>query len=210
MTNVLLIVFTISLLYLGIATRLLTYIRIFAFQGLLLFGVSFIELTQITTLNLIFILLETIIFKTIVVPLFMNYVIKKNKITRDSEPYLPSFISLIIITTIIIITFILSNAINASHISKIYFVVALSALFAGLYIIITRRKIITHVMGFLIVENGVFLFYPLAVGNKMPMLLNTGILLDFFLSFPVLGIFVNKIKDVFKEPDMQTLSQLRD
>lgn len=209
MTNVLLIVFTISLLYLGIATRLLTYIRIFAFQGLLLFGVSFIELTEITTLNLIFILLETIIFKTIVVPLFMNYVIKKNKITRDSEPYLPSFISLIIITTIIIITFILSNAINASHISKIYFVVALSALFTGLYIIITRRKIITHVMGFLIVENGVFIL-SLAVGNKMPMLLNTGILLDFFLSVLVLGIFVNKIKDVFKEPDMQTLSQLRD
>ena len=53
MTNVLLIIFTISLLYLGIASRLLTYIRIFAFQGLLLFGVSFIELTQITTLNLI-------------------------------------------------------------------------------------------------------------------------------------------------------------
>jgi len=209
MTNVLLIVFTISLLYLGIATRLLTYIRIFAFQGLLLFGVSFIELTHITTLNLIFILLETIVFKTIAVPLFMSYVIKKNKITRDTEPYLPSFISLIIITIIIIITFILSNAINASQISKIYFVVAHSALFVGLYIIISRRKIITHVMGFLIVENGVFIL-SLAIGNKMPMLLNTGILLDFFLSFLVLGIFVNKIKDVFKEPDMQTLSQLRD
>ena len=209
MTNVLLIVFTISLLYLGIATRLLTYIRIFAFQGLLLFGVSFIELTHITTLNLIFILFETIVFKTIAVPLFMSYVIKKNKITRDTEPYLPSFISLIIITIIIIITFILSNAINASQISKIYFVVAHSALFVGLYIIISRRKIITHVMGFLIVENGVFIL-SLAIGNKMPMLLNTGILLDFFLSFLVLGIFVNKIKDVFKEPDMQTLSQLRD
>ena len=64
-------------------------------------------------------------------------------------------------------------------------------------------------MGFLIVENDVFIL-SLAVGNKMPMLLNTGILLDFFLSFLVLGIFVNKIKDVFKEPDMQTLSQLRD
>lgn len=209
MTNVLLIVFTISLLYLGIATRLLTYIRIFAFQGFLLFGVSYLELTQITTLNLIFILLETIIFKTIAVPAFMNYVIRKNKITRDSEPYLPSFISLIIITNIITITFVLSDAIEASQISKFYFVVALSALFVGLYIIITRRKIITHVMGFLIVENGVFVL-SLAVGNKMPMLLNTGILLDFFLSFLVLGIFVNKLKDVFKEPDMKTLSQLRD
>ena len=209
MTNVLLIVFTISLLYLGIATRLLTYIRIFAFQGILLFGVSYLELTEITTLNLVFILLETIVFKTFAVPIFMNYVIKKNKITRDSEPYLSNFISLIIITTIIIITFILSNTIDSSHISKIYFVVALSALFTGLYFIISRKKIITHVMGFLVVENGVFIL-SLAIGNKMPMLLNTGILLDFFLSFLVLGIFVNKIKDVFKEPDVHTLSQLRD
>ena len=209
MTNVLLIVFTISLLYLGIASRLLTYIRIFAFQGILLFGVSYLELTEITTLNLVFILLETIVFKTFAVPIFMNYVIKKNKITRDSEPYLSNFISLIIITTIIIITFILSNTIDSSHISKIYFVVALSALFTGLYFIISRKKIITHVMGFLVVENGVFIL-SLAVGNKMPMLLNTGILLDFFLSFLVLGIFVNKIKDVFKEPDVHTLSQLRD
>src|SRR6185295_7341563 len=157
MTNVLLIIFTISLLYLGIANRLLTYSRIFAFQGLLLFGVSFLELTQITTVNLIFILLETIVFKTIAVPYFMNYVIRKNKITRDSEPYLPSFISLIIVTSIIIVTFLLSNAIASSQISKIYFIVALSALFTGLYIVITRRKIITHVMGFLIIENGVFI-----------------------------------------------------
>jgi hydrogenase-4 component E len=209
MTNVLLIIFTISLLYLGIANRLLTYVRIFAFQGLLLFGVSYIELTQITTLNLIFILFETIVFKTIAVPVFMSYVIRKNKITRDTEPYLPNFISLIIITGIIIVTFILSNTIGSSQINKIFFVVALSALFAGLYFVISRRKIITHVMGFLVVENGVFIL-SLAVGNKMPMLLNTGILLDFFLSFLVLGIFVNKIKDVFKEPDIHTLSQLRD
>ena len=118
--------------------------RIFAFQGLLLFGVSYLELTQITTLNLIFILLETIIFKTIAVPVFMNYVIRKNKITRDSEPYLPNFISLIIITSIVIITFILSNAIAASNISKIYFVVALSALFVGLYIIIITRSEENH------------------------------------------------------------------
>ena len=209
MTDVLLIIFTISLLYLGIANRLLTYIRIFAFQGLLLFGVSYIELTEINTLNLIFILFETIVFKTIAVPLFMSYVIKKNKISRDTEPFLPNFISLIVLTVIIIVTFILSNAVTASHISKIYFVVALSALFAGLYLIISRRKIITHVMGFLVIENGVFIL-SLAVGNKMPMMVNIGILLDFFVSVLVLGIFLNRLGDVFAEPDVNKLSQLRD
>lgn len=209
MTDVLLIIFTISLLYLGIANRLLTYIRIFAFQGTLLFGVSYIELTEINTLNLIFILFETIVFKTVAVPLFMSYVIKKNKISRDAEPFLPNFISLIVITVIIIVTFILSDAVSASHINKIYFVVALSALFTGLYLIITRRKIISHVMGFLVIENGVFIL-SLAVGNKMPMMVNIGILLDFFVSVLVLGIFLNRLGDVFTEPDVHKLSQLRD
>ncbi|HXL58914.1 MAG TPA: hypothetical protein VN958_21775, partial [Chitinophagaceae bacterium] len=153
MTNVLLITFTISLLYLGISHRLLTYIKILAFQGVLLFGIAFIELIQINVANLAFILLETIVFKTIAIPLFLNYIIKRNKITRDAEPFLPNFISLIIITLIIIVTFILSNAVADTHISKIYFVVALSTLFSGLYIIVTRNKIITHVMGYLVIEN---------------------------------------------------------
>lgn len=209
MTNVLLIIFTMSLLNIGMAHRLLTYIKILAFQGILLFGIAFIELLQINVLNLAFVLLETIIFKAIAIPLFLNYVIKRNKITRDAEPYLPNFISLIIITLIIIVTFILSNAIADTHISKIYFVVALSTLFSGLYIIVTRNKIITHVMGYLIIENGVFIL-SLAVGNEMPMLVNLGILLDIFASVFLLGIFVNKIGDVLKDVDVDQLKNLKD
>lgn len=209
MTNVLLIIFTMSLLSLGMAHRLLTYIKILAFQGVLLFGIAFIELIKIDALNLAFVLLETIIFKAIAIPLFLNYVIRRNRITRDAEPFLPNFISLIIITLIVIVTFILSNAIADTHISKIYFVVALSTLFTGLFIIVTRNKIITHVMGYLVIENGVFIL-SLAVGNEMPMLVNLGILLDIFASVFLLGIFVNKIGDVLKDVDVDQLKNLKD
>lgn len=209
MTNVLLITFTITLLYLGIAHRLLTYIKILSFQGILLFGIAFIELIQINAVNLAFVLLETIVFKTLAIPLFLNYVMKRNRITRDAEPFVPNFISLIIITIIIITTFILSNAIADSRISKIYFVVALSTLFTGLYIIVTRNKIITHVMGYLVIENGVFIL-SLAVGNEMPVLVNLGILLDIFASIFLLGIFVNRIGDVLKDVDVDQLRNLKD
>jgi len=209
MTNVLLIIFTISLLYLGIAHRLLTYIKILALQGVLLFGIAFIDLIQINAINLAFVLLETIVFKTIAIPFFLNYIIKRNKINRDAEPFLSNFISLIIITLIILATFILSNAINDSRISKIYFVVAISTLFTGLYIILTRHKIITHVMGYLVIENGVFIL-SLAVGNEMPMLVNLGILLDVFVSVFILGIFVNRIGDVLKDTDVDQLKNLKD
>jgi len=209
MTNVLLIIFTITLLYLGIAHRLLTYIKILAIQGVILFGIAFIELIEINAANLTFVLLETIVIKAIAIPLFLNYVMKRNRITRDAEPFLPNFVSLIIITLIIIATFILSNAIDDSRISKIYFVVALSTLFTGLYIIVTRHKIITHVMGYLVIENGVFIL-SLALGNEMPVLVNLGILLDVFASVFLLGIFVNRVGDVLKDVDVDQLKSLKD
>ena len=209
MLHVLLIVFLISLFYMSIANRMSTYVNVLALQGVLLFFVAFLELKHINTLNLILILLETIIFKSLAVPIFLNYVLKRNHITREAEPYLPNFVSLIITTVIVVTTILLSNTMEESYLDKMYFVVALSTLFTGLYFIATRRKIITHVMGYLIIENGVFVL-SLAVGNEMPMLVNLGIMLDIFASVLILGVFLNKIGDVFKDIDVNQLTNLKD
>jgi hydrogenase-4 component E len=209
MIDVLLITFIITLFYMSIANRMLTYLKVLAFQGVLLFVVVFLQLSEINTVNLALILLETIVFKSVAVPLFMAYVLKRNNITRESEPYLPNFVSLIITTAIVVITILLANEVKDSKLDKIFFVVALSSLFTGLYFIATRRKIITHVIGYLIIENGVFVL-SLAVGNEMPMLVNLGIMLDIFASVLILGIFLNKIGDVFKDVDVSQLSNLKD
>lgn len=209
MVDVLLIVFLMTLFYMAIANRLYTYIKVLALQGVILFVVVFIQLKDINTLNLIFILLETIIFKSLVVPLFLVYVLKKNNITREAEPSLPNFVSLIIITLLVVSTILLSNSIDDEQLDKIFFVVALSTLFTGLYFIATRRKIITHIMGYLVIENGVFVL-SLAVGNEMPMLVNLGIMLDIFASLLLLGVFLNKIGDVFKSIDVNQLTSLKD
>lgn len=209
MINLLLIVYIVSLLYLSIANRLVTYVRILAFQGFILFGVTFFQLQEINNLNLALILLETIVFKALAVPYFLGYLIKRNHITREAEPFLSNFLSLVIVTSIVVITILLANSIKDTHLDKIFFVVALSTLFTGLYIIATRRKIITHVMGYLIMENGVFVL-SLAVGNEMPMLVNLGIMLDIFASVLILGVFLNKIGDVFKDVDVDQLDKLKD
>lgn len=209
MINLLLITFTISLIYISMANRMMTYIRIIAFQGIILFGVAFVELIEINLANLVFVLLETIIIKAIAIPMFMKYILDRNRITREQEPFVSNFVSVVIVTVIILGSFFLANAITDTHIRKIFFIVALSALFTGLYIIITRRKILTHVMGFLIIENGVFVL-SLAVGSEMPMLVNIGILLDIFVSVILLGIFADKIGDVFEEQDVEQLRNLKD
>jgi len=209
MTNVLLIIFIISLLYVSIANRIITYVRVLALQGFILFGVTFLQLKDIQTWNLVLILLETVVFRAVAVPVFLGYLISRNRITRETEPYLPHFISLIIVTMIVVITVLLANSIQDTHLDKIFFIVSLSTLFTGLYFIASRKKIITHVMGYLMIENGVFIL-SLAVGNEMPNLVNLGIMLDVFASVLILGIFLNKIGDVFKDVDVDQLSNLKD
>jgi len=209
MINILLITFAISLIYIGIANRLSTVINILAFQGVILFGVSFIELIQISTVNLIFILFETIVFKTIAIPIFLKNVIKKNNIVREAEPFVPDFASVVIITGILLGSFILSNIIDVEHVRKMFFIVAISSLFTGLFIIISRKKVVTHIMGYLVIENGVFIL-SLSAGSTMPMLVNTGITLDIFVSVLVLGIFVNRIGNTFEEMNIDHLTNLKD
>ena len=209
MTDILLIALAMSLLYISIANRLYTYLNILVFQGFILFGVTLLTLTRINTLNLALILLETIVFKALAVPWFINYVIKRNGITREAEPYLPNFVSLIIVTFITVSTIILSSSIKDANLDKTFFVVALSTIFTGLYLIVTRKKIITHVIGYLIIENGVFVL-SLAVGNEMPMLVNLGIMLDIFASVLILGVFFNRIGDLLKDPDINHLRNLKD
>jgi hydrogenase-4 component E len=209
MIHVLLIIFIITLFYMSIANRLMTYIKVLALQGVLLFFVVFLQLNRIDPVNLGFILLETIVFKSLAVPFFLSYLLKRNNITREAEPFLPNFLSLVITTAIVVINILIANVINDDHLDKIFFVVALSTLFFGLYLIATRRKIITHVMGYMVIENGVFVL-SLAIGNEMPLLVNLGIMLDIFASVLILGIFMNRIGDVFKDVDVDQLSNLKD
>ena len=160
-------------------------------------------------MNLALILLETIFFKSMAVPFFLSYLLKRNNITREAEPFLPNFVSLVITTSIVVVNILIATVIKDDHLDKIFFVVALSTLFFGLYLIATRRKIITHVMGYMVIENGVFVL-SLAIGNEMPLLVNLGIMLDIFASVLILGIFMNKIGDVFKDVDVDQLSNLKD
>jgi hydrogenase-4 component E len=209
MTDFLLIIFIISIFYISIANRLITYVRVLALQGVLLFCVTFLHLQEIRTWNLILILLETILFKAVAVPFFLSYLIRRNRITRVSEPYLPHFISLLITTVIVVLTVFLASSVRDANLDKMFFIVSLSTLLTGLYFIASRKKIITHVMGYLLIENGVFIL-SLAAGNEMPHLVNLGIMLDVFASVLILGIFFNKIGDVFKTADVDQLSNLKD
>jgi hydrogenase-4 component E len=63
-------------------------------------------------------------------------------------------------------------------------------------------------IGFLIIENAVFLF-SLAIGSEMPFLINIGILLDIVVSVLIIGVFINRIGSKFNDLETENLTDLR-
>lgn len=193
MVNYLIVLFSVTLIYFASAERLIIYIRLLALQGLLLCGIAVFELTEINTVNLLFIVAETLLIKSLLVPYLLSRITKRSGVTKVHRQAMPGFYQLIMSITGLIISVIIANSIPNPFINNIFMAVALFSLFTGLLLIVTHKLIISHLTGFLIVENAVFLF-SLAVGNKMPMLINVGILLDIFVGVLILGFFGLRLK----------------
>jgi len=193
MVNYLIVLFAITLVYFAAAERLIIYTRLIGLQGLLLCGIAFFELKEVNTGNLIFIVAESFLFKALLIPNLLVMIIKRSGVSKVHSQAMPGFYLLILSIFALLISVILANSLINPYINKIYMVIALFALFTGMLLIVTHRLILSHLIGFLIIENAVFIF-SLAVGNEMPMLINVGILLDIFVGVLILGFFGLRLK----------------
>jgi hydrogenase-4 component E len=193
MINYLIVLFAITLIYFAAAERLIIYTRLIGLQGVLLCGIAVFELREVNTANLIFIVAETLLFKAILIPNLLGRVIRKSGVTKVHSLAMPGFYLLIFSIFALLLSVILANALINPFVNTIYMVIALFTLFTGLLLIVTHRLIISHLIGFLITENAVFIF-SIAVGNEMPMLINIGILLDLFVGVLILGFFGMRLK----------------
>lgn len=209
MTPILPILFIITLIYFAIANRLMTYVGILAVQGLIICAAALLSLHQMTVANLATIIVETLVVKAILMPFFIRRVILANKITREAEPSVSNFVSLIFCTAAVVASYLISLSVSSPTLNKSFFVAAMAAILCGLYFIATRRKVITHVICYVLIENGAFIL-SLAVGNEMPALVNMGVVLDVLVSVFLLAIFINKVGDVTGEGDVTRLNQLKD
>jgi hydrogenase-4 component E len=200
----LIVFFAVTLIYLASAERLVNYIRLIGFQGLLLCGIALTELKDVNTANLVFIVSETLLFKTILIPYLLSAIIGKSGVTKVHRQAMPGFYLLLFSIAALLLSIILANSLVNPFINTIYMTIALYALFTGLLLIVTHRLIISHLIGFLVIENAVFIF-SLAVGSEMPMLINIGILLDVFVGVLILGFFGLRLK-----PHTNELTMLKD
>ena len=205
----LIILYVITLVYIAMVERFRNYASLIAVQGWILLGIALLRLHSLDWLELSFIITETLIFKAIIVPAILMRVINKTKINRIKSSGTSQFNSLILSFAALVISAITTYYVADSSVHMIFFGVALYALLSGLILIVLRSRIFTHMVGFLVIENGVFLF-SMAIGVEMPLLINMAIMLDILMSVLMLGLFMTKVDDQIHTDDSDSLTHVKD
>lgn len=209
--NFLTVIFGATVLFLSLTGRIESFVKILAFQGFLLFLMVAAELEDIRALDSVVLIIETLAVKTVLIPLFLMRLVRRNEIYREFEPTISLFNSLLIATLLTAFGLFAAwwSLGAAPGIKPLHFGISVSTLLVGLFIIMSRKKIITHVLGYVAIENGIFLL-SLSVASTMPVVVELGMLLDLFLVVYLFGMFVARIRSTYDEIDIGTLTDLRD
>jgi len=211
MDEILMILIGTTMLYVFAVSRIEAYVKTLALQGFILFLLIIIDIKEINWLNIVFLSIETLGIKTIVIPYFLLTIIRKNEIRREVEPFISQFYSLLIAVIIFIFGFIAAYwaAKTNVEIKPLYFGISIVLIISSLFLIISRKKIITHILCYMMLENGIFLL-SLSVANEIPMLVNIGVILDLFVGIYLFAIFFNKITEEYDDSHIDVLTELKD
>jgi hydrogenase-4 component E len=205
----LVIVLLLNLFLLG-TSRLRAVINVSAFQGILL-GVLPVLLHAELRLEPILITATAVLVKGVLIPAMLVKAMRDNRIRREVEPlvgFLPSLL-LGALGTGLALLFSQTLTLAEGHPSLLLVPGSLATVFTGFIIITTRRKAITQVVGYLVLENGIFIM-SLTLVEAMPLLVETGVLLDLFVGIFVMGIIINHISREFSSIDIGRLTSLKE
>ena len=185
-------------------------IRSIALQGALV-SIFPILSAERPTVRLMMLVIGAGTIKAVLIPAMLLRALREVHIRREVEPYvglLPSVL-LCAIGTGLTVLFADSLPLAPEHRELLVVPVALSTLFAGFLLLTTRKKAISQVTGYLVLENGIFVFAQL-LHEAMPFLVEVGVLLDLVVGIFVMGIVINHIQREFSSLDTERLSELRD
>lgn len=211
----LVLVLLLGLAMLGTA-RLGTYIRIFRAQSLVLGMLPIaaeVMRGEAPGRDAVIVLAGTLLLKVILIPWVLMRTIRTGEIQREIEPFIGFTTSMVLGAVLSAGCFAISTRLPVPAyihpMSTLLVPVALSTLFIGLLIVITRTKAITQVLGYLTMENGIYLFGLLLL-VPMPHLVELGILLDVFVGVFVMAIVIYHIRREFDHMDTHVLDQLKE
>jgi hydrogenase-4 component E len=194
-------------LVLGIS-RLSACISVIALQGLLL-GVLPLVLHPLSAHTLV-LAAGTAGIKAGVLPWFLRWAIREAAVRREVEPRIGYLASLFLGVGAVAIAFALAKVLplDATQ-GDLLLPVALTTVIIGLTVLITRSKALMQVVGYLMLENGIYLF-GLTQAERVPFLVEAGVLLDVFVGVFIMGIVVFHINREFDSISSARLMELRE
>lgn len=192
------------------SSRMKGVIHAAAIQGIFL-GFMPLFRDDPTKISLILICAATIAMKGLFIPMMLHRAMREVQIRREVELIIGLTASLLAgaLGTGLCIVFANSLPLIASHNNTLIVPASFSTILTGFLILFSRRKAITQVVGYLILENGIFIFGLLLV-QAMPTLVEVGALLDLFVGILVMGIILHHIQRTFSSLDTLKLTALRE
>lgn len=199
----------LNLLALG-SSRLPTMIRAMAAQGVVL-GLLPVFMEHELDWRLVLVAIVTVIAKGIVIPRLLQRAMRAARIEREIEPLVGFVPSLLIGAVGTILAIAIGGALPMlpEHQGTLFVPGSIATVMTGLILLVGRVKAISQVCGYLILENGIFIFGLLLL-ETTPLLVESGILLDLIVGVFVMGIIVDRIQRAFDSLDTRKLTILRE
>jgi hydrogenase-4 component E len=150
----------------------------------------------------------TIIVKAIVLPRFLLWAIREASVRREESPQVGYVGSLMLGALGVALGFAVAVRLPLPQLQvRLLVPTALATIIFGLIVLTTRRKVLTQVVGYLMLENGIYLF-GVTQAARAPLLVELGILLDVFVGVFIMGIVVFHISREFDTMDATQLQEL--
>ncbi len=211
MLDMLAILFLASSIMIVGHRRLYAYIKNFAIQSGI-FAVIFLVVGLLTdSLEMCIVACVTFVFKVVVIPYILVQVIDSIGVQREIELYVTIRTSLLVAGGVTVLAYYITGPLMglADDLTENYLPVSIAVMLMGLFLMVSRKKAVTQVVGLMVMENGLLLS-AVALTSGMPLVVELGIAFDVLVSVIVMGIFLFRINKSFDSIDVDKLSNLRD
>lgn len=193
------------------SSRMQALVRTFAIQSLAL-GVLAASVAYFTGSTQIYLVAGlTIALKAFLIPRMLAYVMKRIKVEKEVDPLLNIPSSLLVSGGLAVLAYYVTEPLIAhgGALTRNALALSLAVVLIGFFIMISRRKAITQVVGLLIMENGLFMA-AISVTYGMPLIVELGIFFDVLVAVIIMGVFAFRINNTFDSLDTSFLRRLRD
>jgi hydrogenase-4 component E len=211
LTDILIIIVLLANFRLISSSRLRTCVQVVAVQALVLSALPLIAEPGTLTLHLTIVAILSALIKGLLMPWLLIRAIKEAEVRRETEPIIGYISSLLLGIGMLAAAFWLSGhlIIPGAEKNSLLVPLAMFTIISGLFMIVARKKALTQVVGYLMLENGIYAF-GLAFAHREPLVVELGILLDIFAAALVMGIAIFHINREFDSIDTELLTQLKD